>query len=115
MPGMANMPNAQLLSEGNLHNGLMEGAWVDYLGKLFTRKYYLLYTGKKERGFCLPGSNSALEKMENYREGELEAQPHLCTSYRHHLEETYYSTGLKHAKHTKWYANRNRCKSRAIM
>jgi len=107
MPGMANMPNAQLLSEGI-------SQWLDGrgLGRLLesssTPQYYLLYTREKERGFCLLDPTGALrENGETIAEGELEGP---SRTYAPHtgiiLEETIIPQALKHGKHTKWYANR---------
>jgi len=104
MPGMSNMPNKQLLSEGTLHNGVLEGGWVEYW-ETGSPRLVTYYTNGKKNGICITGDpTGSLEQMESYRDDKLEGPSRLYIPHTGMLlEETYYSEGLKHGQHTKWY------------
>lgn len=106
MPGK--MSNGEVLAEGNMHNGVIEGAWIDYWE---TQSIHSItyYTNGKKNGIAIYADPAgSIEKTESYRDDMLEGPTRVYTPHTGMMiEETYYSQGKKHGKHTKWYPSRS--------
>jgi len=107
MPG-GNFPENVLISEGSYHNGKLEGTWIDYweTGMPRTIDFYM---NDKKSGISIENDpTGSIIRTINYRNGLLEGPTKVYEPHTGVIgEETYYSEGLKHGRHTKWYPNRS--------
>jgi antitoxin component YwqK of YwqJK toxin-antitoxin module len=104
-----NNPNGQqIVAEGNMHHGVIEGVWINYweTGSIEDATSY--YNGKKNGMRVEFDPSGSLTTTSNYKDDLLDGPsrtypPHISNP----ADETYYSQGVKHGIHIKWYPNRN--------
>lgn len=98
----------KVAAEGSYHNGALQGGWIEYWENGMPRSITQYDNGKKNGLYLVLDMQGSINKMENYRNDLLEGP---SRTYMMHVgipaEETYYSKGVKHGKHTKWYPSRS--------
>ena len=94
-----------VISEGNMHDGIQEGAWT-YFWENGLPHHVITYKRGVKDGTCFDITRvGQIEVVENYRNGKLEGPRRVFAGGGKLLDETYYAEGKKSGVSIKNYAD----------